>query len=89
MDLKITSTCCIQKDSGLIVDSTGSKIPAKSVIVCMQKAFIITKDGDIIRFSGEGMGVIYQAADEDFNFLEPQVRELDTERNPKCVNQYL
>ena len=70
MDLKIAGKCLVEKDSDLIVDSAGSRIPAKSVIVCKQKTFVITKDGHIDRFSGEGMGVIYQATDEDFNFLE-------------------
>ena len=85
MDLKIASKCFIEKDSDLIVDSACSGIPAKSIIVCKQKAFIITKDGDIERFSGEGMGVIYQATDKDFNFLEAQVRELDAERNQSVL----
>ena len=30
------------------------------------------------------MDVIYQANDEDINFLEAQVRELDAERN-QCI----
>ena len=75
MDLKIAGKCFIAKHSDIIVDSAGSRIPAKSVIVCKEKAFIITKDGDIDRFSGKSMGIIYQAADEDFNFLEAHVRE--------------
>ena len=48
-------------------------------------AFIITEDGDIDQFSSEGMGVIYQAADEDFNSLEAQVRELDAQRNQSVL----
>ena len=58
MDLKIASKCFIEKDSDLIVDSAGSRMPVKSVIVCKQKAFIITEDGDTDRYLGEGMGVI-------------------------------
>ena len=85
MDLKIASKCFVEKDSDLIVDSAGSRIPAKSVTVCKQKAFIITVDGDIDRFSGEGISVIYLATDEGFNFLEAQVRELDAERNQSVL----
>ena len=88
MDLKITGKCFIEKDSDIILDSAGSRVPAKSVIVCKQKAFIIMEDEDIDRFSGEGMGVIYQATDEHFNFFETPVRELDAERKPECINQY-
>ena len=35
---------------------------------------------ETLKVFGEGMGVIYQATDEDFNFLDAQVRELDAER---------
>ena len=36
-------------------------------------------------FSAEEMDVTYQASDEDFNFFEAQVRELDTERNQSIL----
>ena len=36
-------------------------------------------------FSGEGMGVISQTTDGDFNFLEAEVRELDAERNQNVL----
>ena len=85
MDLKITSKCFIEKDSGLIVASAGSRIPAKSVTVPRQNYFIITEDTDINRLSREGMGVIYQTADEEFSFLETQVREVDAERNQSVL----
>ena len=85
VDLKIASKCFVEKGSGLIVDSAGSRIPVKSVIVSKQKVFIITKDEDIDRYSSEGLGVICQATDEDFNFLEAQVGELDAERNQSVL----
>ena len=85
MDLKIVSKCFIEQGWDLIVDSAGNRIQAKSVIFCKKRAFIITKDGDINKFAGEEMDVIYQAADEYFNFFEAQVRELDAEK-PKYNN---
>ena len=69
MDLKIASKFFIEQGSHLIVDSAGNMIPAKPVI-SVRRDFIITKDGDINKFAGEEMDVIYQAADEDFNFFE-------------------
>ena len=81
MDLTIAGKCFIEQGSDLVVDSGGNRIQGKSVIFCKKKAFIITEDGDIDKFSGEEMDVIYQAADEDFNLFEAQVRELDAERN--------
>ena len=61
MELKIMSKCFIEKDSDLIVDSAVNRIPAKLVIFCKKRAFIITKDGDVDTFSEEEMDVIYQA----------------------------
>ena len=46
---------------------------------------MITKDGDIDKFAGKEMCVIYQATDKDFNFFEAQVRELDSERNQSII----
>ena len=31
------------------------------------------------------MGVVYQAADEDFNFYDTQVKELDAERDQSII----
>ena len=85
MDLKIPSKCVIEQGSDLMVDSAGNMIPAKSIIFCKKRAFVITDDGDIDKFSGEEVDVIYQAADEDLNFSETQVRELDAERNKSIL----
>ena len=57
MDLKIAGFT--EQGSYLIVDAAGNKIPGKSVIFCKKRPFIITKDGDISRFAGEEMNVIY------------------------------
>ena len=46
------------------------------------------EDGEIIKFSGEEMDVICQASDEDFNFFEAQVRELNTERNERILTSF-
>ena len=65
MDLEIASKSIIKQSSDLIVDSTGNRLLAKSVIFCKKRYFVITKDEDIGKFSGEEMDVIYQASDED------------------------
>ena len=70
MDFKIASKYFIEQGSDLIVHSAGNRIPEKSIIFCKKRAFIITEDGDIDKFSGEEMNVIYQASGEDFNFCE-------------------
>ena len=89
MDLKIGSKCFIEQVSDLIVYSAGNRVPAKLVIFCKRRPFIITKDRDINKFVGEEMDVIYQATDEDFVFFEAQVREQDAERNRSIITSIL
>ena len=85
MDIKVVSKYFIEEGSNLTVDAAGNRIPAKSVIFCKKRNFIITDDGDIDLFAGGGMDVIYQAADKDFNFLENQVKDLNAERNQSII----
>ena len=89
MDLKITDKCFIEQSSNLGVDSTGNRIPARSVIFCKKRTFIIMEDGDIDKFTREELDAIYQAADKDFSFFETQVKELDAERNQSIVTSIL
>ena len=89
MDLKIASKCFIEQGLDLIVDSAGKRIPVKSAIFCKKRSFIITEDGDINNFTGEERDVIYQATDEDFNYFEAQVRELDAKRNQSIIASIL
>ena len=89
MDFKIVSMCFIEQGSEIIVDAAGNMIHTKSVIFCEKRAFIITEDGDIDKFAGEEMDVIYQANDEDFNFFEAQVRDLDAKRNQSIITHIL
>ena len=85
MDIKAVSKCFIEQGSDLIVDAAGNRIPAKLVIFCNKRPFIITKDGDIDGFAGEEMDVIYQAVGEDLNFFESHVGELDSEGNQSII----
>ena len=81
----MTDECFIEQSSNLVVDSTGNRIPARSVIFYKKRAFIITEDGDIEKFTGEEVDAIYQDADEDFSFFETWVKELDAERNQSII----
>ena len=78
----------IEQDSHLIVDSAGNRIPAKSVMFCKKRAFVITEDGDIDKFSGEETDAIFQATGEDFSFFKTQIRELDAERNQSILKKF-
>ena len=89
MSLKIASKYFIEQGSDLIVDSAGNRIPAKSVIFRKKRAFVISKDGHIDKFTGEETDVIYQATDKDSNFFKAQVRELDVERNQSIITSIL
>ena len=85
MDIRVVGEHFIEEGSGLIVNAAGNRMPAKSVIFCKKRPFVITEDGDINLFAGGEMDVIYQAADEGFNFLENQVRDLKAERNQSII----
>ena len=63
----------------------GNKIPAKFIIFCKKRVFIITEDEDIDKIPGEEMGVIYEPSGEGFNFFKAQVRELNAERNQSIL----
>ena len=58
MDLKIAGKCFIEQGSDPIVDAAANMIPAKLVIFCKKRAFIITEDGDIDKFGREEMEVV-------------------------------
>ena len=65
MDLKIIDKCFTEQSSNLIIDLAGNRIPARSVIFCKKRAFIIMVNGDIIKFIGEEVDAIHQADDND------------------------
>ena len=70
MDFKVSARCAIEQDTGLVVDETGNKLPAKSVVLCKITPFIITEDGDIHYFMGGKRETVFQAGDECFSSLK-------------------
>ena len=44
IDLKIAAKCIFKHDTGLVIDEAGSKLPAKSMILCKMTPFIITEE---------------------------------------------
>ena len=70
MDLKIVGKCFIEQGSDPVVDSAGNRMPAKSIIFCKKRAFVIMEDGAIAKIAGEEMGVIYQTTDKVFSFFK-------------------
>ena len=71
--------------SGLMVDTSGNRIPTKSVLFCRMTPFIITWDVDIDNFPGRKVDAIYQADDQYFNFFKEQVKELQTEKSQSII----
>ena len=86
MDLKAAAKCTIEQDTGLVVDETSNKLPAKSMVLCKMTPFIITEDGDIDYFMGGKMETVFQAEDECFEFLEEQVRELQVDKSQGFIS---
>ena len=79
--LYIAAKCTIEQDTGLVVDETDNKLPAKSVVPCQMAPFIITEDGGIEYFAGGKMETVFQEDNECFEFLEEQVRELHAKKS--------
>ena len=75
MDFKVVAKCVIKQDTGLVVDETGNKLPARDVIMCKMTAFVISEDGDIDYLASGKMENVYQVDDQYFEFLENQVRQ--------------
>ena len=45
-----------EQETGFLVDETGNKLQAKSMVMCQMTPFVITKEGDIDHFAGGKMG---------------------------------
>ena len=54
----------------MVMDKTGNKLPAKSVLFCKMMPFVIIKDGDIDKFEAGQMDAIYQANDQYLHLFE-------------------
>ena len=81
MDISITAQCFVERESSLILDIVGNRLPVGSVIMCKLTPFFITKDGDINYVGGSKMEMVYQADDKYFEFLDQQVKEIHIERS--------
>ena len=74
MDLKVAAKCAIKQDTGLVVDETSNKLPAKYLLLCKMTPFFITEDGDIDYFMDGKIETVYQVDNQCFVFLEGQRR---------------
>ena len=83
MASKVSAQCFIQQETGFLIDESGNKLQAKSVVMCQSIPYMITKEGDIDHFAGDKIENIYHADDRYSDFLEDQVKELKAE---KCQN---
>ena len=71
----------IEQEADFLIDDNGSKLQAKSVVMCQMCPFVISGEGDINHSTRVKMENIYQADEQYFNFLEGQLRELKAEKN--------
>ena len=69
----------------MVIDESGNKLPAKSILFCKMTSFIINMDGNIDKFKGGEMDAIYQADDQYFNFFEEQVRKLQAKKSQGII----
>ena len=85
MDSSITTQCFLERETGLILDMVGNRLPAGSVIMCKLTPFVITKNGDIDYVGGSKMEMVYWTDDEYTEFLDQQVKEHHMERSQKFI----
>ena len=81
MDSSITAQCFVERETGLILDMAGNRLPVGSVIMCKLTPFVIMKDDDIDYMGGGKMEKAYEANYEYFEFLDQQVMEHHMERS--------
>ena len=61
--------------AGFYVDTDGVALPAGAVIICIKKPFVVTEQLYVDEFHGGEINVVYLAKDEEFSYLETQLRE--------------
>ena len=81
MASQVTAQCFIQQETGFLIDKTGNKLQAKSMVMCQSTPYIVTEEGDINHFAGGKMENIYHGDDKYSNFLEEQVNKLKAEKS--------
>ena len=79
--VSFTAQCFVERETNLILDMAGNRLPAGSVIICKLTPFVIMKDGDIDYMEGGKMKIVYWDDNEYFEFLDQQVKELHIERS--------
>ena len=80
MEYQVACMCFMEQETGLLIDETGNKFKAKSLVMCQMTPIAITKEDDINHFTRGKMKNIYQANEWYFDYLEGQVRELKAEK---------
>ena len=64
MDNSITAQCCLERESRLILDMVGNRLPVGSVIMCILTPFVIMEDSDIVYMGGGKMEMVFWTDDE-------------------------
>ena len=55
MEYQAAGKCFMEQETGLLIDEAGSKLQAKSLVMCRMTPFVVTKEGDINHFTGGKM----------------------------------
>ena len=89
MAFQVSAQCFVQQKTGFLIDKTGNKLQAKSVVMCQSNPYMVTEEGDIDHFTGGKMENIYHVDDMYSDFLEKQVMELKAEKSQSILgNMY-
>ena len=81
MASQVTAQCFLEQETGFLVDETGNKLQAKSMVMHKSTPYVVTEEGDIDHFTGGKMENIYHVDDRYSDYHEEQVKELKAEKN--------
>ena len=69
MASRVSAQCSVQQKTGFLIDETGNKLQAKSVVMCQSTPFVVMEEGNINHFTGGKMENIHHADDRYSDFL--------------------
>ena len=89
MASKVSVQCFIQQETGFLIDELGTKLHAKSMVMCKSIPYVVTEEGDIDHFVGGTMENIYHTDDRYSGILERQVKKLKAEKSQSFLGNML
>ena len=55
MTSQVSTQCFVQQETGFLIDETGNKLQAKSIMMCKSTPYMVTEEGNFDHFAGGKM----------------------------------